>query len=61
MYDHIRGLKTEVEENLRGIDNDIALRSDGDVAARIASWNSGCHQPVANGRCGPLAQCQARL
>ena len=43
MYDQIRGLKTEIEENLRGIDDDIPLRTDGDVTARISAWNGGCH------------------
>jgi isocitrate lyase len=50
MYDQIRGLKIEIEENLRGSDKDVAMRSDGDVAGRISSWNGGCHQswPLAD-------------
>jgi len=43
MDDQIRGLKTEIEENLRGIDENIALRSDGDIVARDSTWNGGCH------------------
>ncbi len=48
MDDQIRGLKIEIEENLRCVDEDIRLKSDGDVAAHNSSAN-GC----GRGTCQP--------